>query len=27
VTDTGYELITKFPSDLVVGCGMPYMKS
>ena len=26
VTDTGYELITKFPSDLVVGCGMPYMK-
>lgn len=26
VNDTGCEIITKFPNDLVVGCGMPYMK-
>ena len=25
ITDTGIEVITKFPNDLVIGCGMPYL--
>lgn len=25
VTDTGIEVITKFPTDRIIGCGMPYM--
>lgn len=26
VTPTGIEIITKFPTDQIIGCGMPYLK-